>query len=151
MRRHTASSQLQKSTTRTWGHLPKTNPFPWWAGVGTLGRRSEDVAPHAEIQAIPILRVCRTGRYAVIVSLERLPEIQPSAVRKDPSLQLWSFTGALTCPVFTATSRSAASCCQQGARLPAAQPGSNTRELAMVEDCFAVWSITRGKKKRKTP
>lgn len=55
--------------------------------------------------------------------------------------------GALTCLIFMATSRSAASRCLWRARLPAAQPGSNTWELAMVKCCFAVRSITGGKKK----
>lgn len=110
-------------------------------------------APRTDTQAIPFLQVCHAawgGWQPVLVSLEHLPEIQPSAVRKDPSLQLWSLVGALTCLVFVATSHSAASHCLQNARLPAAQPGSNSWELAMVEYCFEVWSITRGKKKQKT-
>lgn len=97
------------------GTSTKTQSLPT-VGRGWHSCPVEEVAPHAEIQAIPFLRVCRTGWYAVIASLERLPEIQPSSVRKDPSVQLWSLTGALTCPFFTAISHSAASRCQQGAR-----------------------------------
>lgn len=50
-------------------------------------------APHTGVQATPFLQVCHAGQgvwHPVIVSLEHLPEIQPSAGRKDPSLQLWS-------------------------------------------------------------